>query len=137
MGVSKGASFLLQIGDGVTPTEGFATIAGLRDTDLTLNGGTIDITTKDSAGWRERMAELNDAGVSASGINQDDANLKTWRAKYMARVPWNFRIIDTDTGDYYTGPFLTTSLGEAGGHTDVKTYSGNLESSGAITYTEV
>lgn len=137
MPASKGASFLLQIGDGATPTEGFATVAGLRDTDITFNNGQIDITDKDSGGIRELLGEIRSWSISVSGINKDDANFKTWRTKAFAGELWNFRVIDTETGDYYTGPYLTTSMGEAGGHTSEKTYAGNLESSGEVIFTEV
>lgn len=137
MALSKGKNFMLQVGDGVTPTEGFSTIAGLTDTDITFNNGTIDVTTKDSNGWREIIGEIKSVTITASGINQDDANFKTARTKGYAGEKWNYRVFDVDTGDYFTGSYLATSIGESGGHTTAKGYSITLESSGQVTFTEI
>lgn len=46
MGIEKGAAFLLKVGDGgAVPV--FATVAGLRTTQLSINGETVVVTNKD------------------------------------------------------------------------------------------
>ena len=59
MAAERGSAFLLKIGDGAaTPT--FATVAGLKTTQLSINGDAVAITNKGSGGWREL---LSGAGV--------------------------------------------------------------------------
>ena len=53
MPAQKGSAFLLKIGDGDQPPA-YSTVAGLRTTQLSINGETVVVTSKDSAGWRER-----------------------------------------------------------------------------------
>ena len=59
MGVEKGSAFLLKVGDGAAPAT-YATVAGMRTTQLSVNGEAANITSKDSGGWREL---LSGAGV--------------------------------------------------------------------------
>lgn len=51
MSVEKGSAFLLKIGDGGSPLA-YTTIAGLRTTQLSVSGEAVNITNKDSGGWR-------------------------------------------------------------------------------------
>ena len=69
MGIENGSAFLLKIGDGGSPP-GFATMAGLRTTQLSVNGEAVNVTTKDSGGWRELLsgAGVRSVSVSAAGI---------------------------------------------------------------------
>ena len=48
MPVEKGSAFLLKIGNGATPLV-YATVAGLRTTQLTIAGETVVITNKGRA----------------------------------------------------------------------------------------
>jgi predicted secreted protein len=52
MGAEKGSAFLLKVGDGGSPAV-YATVAGLRATQLSVNGEAVNVTSKDSGGWRE------------------------------------------------------------------------------------
>ena len=51
MAIENGSAFLLKIGDGETPPA-YRTVAGLRTTQLSVNGEAVNVTTKDSGGWR-------------------------------------------------------------------------------------
>lgn len=64
MAIEKGSAFLLKIGDGTEPPA-FATMAGLRTTQLSINGETVVVTSKDSGGWRELLSGAG-CGMSAS-----------------------------------------------------------------------
>ncbi len=55
MGVEKGSAFLLKVGDGNIPAT-YATVAGMRTTQLSVNGEAVNITSKDSGGWRELLS---------------------------------------------------------------------------------
>ncbi len=61
MAVEKGSAFLLKIGNGGAPVV-YSTIAGLRPTQISVNGEAVNITSKDSGGWRQL---LPGAGVGA------------------------------------------------------------------------
>ena len=54
MPAEKGSAFLLKVGDGAEPPV-YATIAGLRTTQLTINGDAVVITNKGSGVWRELL----------------------------------------------------------------------------------
>ena len=54
MSAEKGSAFLLKIGNGASPPV-YGTVAGLRTTQLSINGEAVNITSKDSGGWRELL----------------------------------------------------------------------------------
>ena len=54
MAAERGSAFLLKIGDGASPP-GFVTVAGLKTTQLSINGDAVAITNKGSGGWRELL----------------------------------------------------------------------------------
>ena len=69
MTAERGSAFLLKIGDGAqTPT--YVTVAGLKTTQLTINGDAVIVTNKGSGGWRELLsgAGVRSVSVAASGI---------------------------------------------------------------------
>src|SRR5256885_14772212 len=69
MAAERGSAFLLKISDGsATPT--YVTVAGLKTTQLTINGDAVAITNKGSGGWRELLsgAGVRSVSVAASGI---------------------------------------------------------------------
>lgn len=55
MAAEKGSAFLLKVGDGAG-TPAFATVAGMRTTQMSVNGEAVNITSKDSGGWRELLS---------------------------------------------------------------------------------
>lgn len=138
MAASKGRGFLLQIGDGAT-SEAFNTIAGGRSLDITVNNETVDVTDKGSNGWRGLLdgAGTQAVTVNFSGVFKDDTYGKSARTKVLADTQNNFRILDTDTGDYFSGTFQITSFSQSGEFNGPVEFSMTLESSGEITHTEV
>ena len=52
MTAQKGAAFLLKIGSGAAPVR-YEAVAGLRTTQMSVNGDTVVVTHKESGGWRE------------------------------------------------------------------------------------
>ncbi len=69
MAVEKGSAFLLKVGDGAA-TPAYATVAGLRTTQLSINGEAVVITSKASGGWRELLsgAGVRSMSVAAAGV---------------------------------------------------------------------
>jgi hypothetical protein len=64
MAAEKGSAFLLKVGDGGAPPV-YATVAGLRATQLAVNGEAVNVTSKDSGGWLESRGDA----ALAAGAN--------------------------------------------------------------------
>ena len=134
MAAQKGAELLIKLGDGASP-EAFATIGGLRSSEITLNDEAVDVTTKDSSGVRELLADggIHSMTVSGSGVFTDATSEQTLRTKMNATSFSNFKIEIPDLGAY-TGKFMVESLAYAGEYNGEVTYTVTLQSSGSITF---
>ena len=73
MAAERGSAFLLKIGDGEEPPA-YSTVAGLKTTQLSINGDPVAITNKDSGGWREL---LTGAGVRSVSVDCKRAKTRT------------------------------------------------------------
>jgi TP901-1 family phage major tail protein len=135
MAAQKGLLFLLQIGDGGTPTELFTSLASARETSFTHNNEVVDITAKDQNGWREILegAGMKSVSVSISGVFKDTAVEESFRAAASAGNVDNYRII-SGTGDYWEGPFIITSYERGGSYNGEEIFSATLENAGAVTF---
>lgn len=69
MAIENGSAFLLKVGNGAAPPV-YQTVAGLRTTQLSVNGEAVNVTTKDSGGWRALLsgAGVRSVSVSTAGI---------------------------------------------------------------------
>ena len=117
-------------------------IAAATDCSLSLSMETIDITTKDSAGWRELLAGTRSGSISCSGlIDYTDAANKDTTDLFVAfenrtSLTLAFQKANEVTGDLaFTCVGFLTSLEQSGGTEDTATYSATFEISGVITDT--
>ena len=117
-------------------------IAAATDCSLSLNVETIDITTKDSAGFRELLGGVRSGSISVSGLvdyldasNKDVTDLWTaWEARTAVTV--KFAKANEETGELsFSASAIITSLEQSGGTEDTATYSATFELTGAITDT--
>ena len=133
MSAEKGSAFLLKVGDGATPPV-FATVAGLRTTQLSVNGEAVNITSKDSGGWRELLsgAGVRSVSVAGSGIFTGSAAETRIKANALAGLIDDYEL-SFESGERMRGRFLLTRLDYAGDHNGERTYALALESSGAVT----
>ena len=132
MAVEKGSAFLLKIGDGAaTPT--FATVAGMRTTQLSVNGEAVVVTHKDSGGWRTLLsgAGVRHVSVSAAGVFTGSAAEARVKANALSGVLDDYRLT-FEGGETMTGRFLVTRLDYAGDYNGERSYTLALESSGAV-----
>ena len=134
MAAEKGSAFLLKIGDGEDPV-GYSTIAGLRTTQLSVNGEPVAITNKDSGGWRELLSGAGVRSVSVSGAGVFTGSDAELRVKNHALGG----VIDAyelsfEGGDRMRGDFLVTRLDYSGDYNGERSYTVSLESSGAVTH---
>ena len=132
MTAQKGAAFLLKIGDGGTPVT-YETVAGLRTTNMTVNGDTVVVTHKESGGWRELLsgAGTRSVSVSASGIFLGSDAESAIRAHALAGTLDQYELSFED-GAKMRGSFLVQRLDYSGDFNGERTYSLQLESSGAV-----
>ena len=75
MAVQKGADLLVKVGNSGSP-ETFTTVAGLRDTSISINQEIVDVTNKDSSRVRTLLfqAGTKTFTITGSGIFTDSAS---------------------------------------------------------------
>ena len=132
MPAQKGSAFLLKIGDGATP-QIYDTVAGLRTTQLSINGDTVTVTHKGSGGWRELLsgAGTRSVSVSAAGIFLGSAAEAAIRTHALAGTIAGYELSFED-GSRLRGSFLIQRLDYAGDFNGERNYTLQLESSGAV-----
>tara|TARA_Y100000004_G_scaffold54130_2_gene60288 strand:- start:5463 stop:5873 length:411 start_codon:yes stop_codon:yes gene_type:complete len=136
MAVQKGADLLVKIGDGASP-EVFTTVAGLRDTSISANQETIDVTNKDSSRVRELLFQAGTKSftITGSGIFTDSASEATLLTAFDGASK-NYQLIVPDFNTF-TGAFQVTSLEYSGSYNDATQYTVTFESAGTITVASV
>ena len=132
MGAEKGSAFLLKVGNGASPPV-FATVAGMRTTQMSVNGESVNVTSKDSGGWRELLsgAGIRSVSVSASGIFTGSAAESRVKTNALAGLLDDYEL-SFESGERMRGRFLVTRLDYAGDYNGERNYSLALESSGAV-----
>lgn len=132
MAAEKGSAFLLKIGDGASPPA-FTTVAGLRTTQLSVNGEAVTITSKASGGWRELLsgAGVRSVSVAGAGVFTGSAAEARLKANALAGMIDDYRL-SFESGETITGRFLVTRLDYAGDYNGERSYTLALESSGAV-----
>jgi TP901-1 family phage major tail protein len=132
MAVEKGAAFLLKVGNGASPVS-YTTVAGLRTTQLSINGEAVVITHKDSGGWRELLsgAGVRHVSVSGAGVFTGSAPEARVKASALAGTLDEYRL-SFEGGETMTGRFLVTRLDYAGDYNGERSYTLSLESSGPV-----
>ncbi|WP_174286381.1 phage major tail protein, TP901-1 family [Sphingomonas bacterium] len=132
MPVEKGSAFLLKVGDGAAPPA-FATVAGLRTTQLTVNGETVVVTSKDSGGWRDLLsgAGVRSVTVAGAGVFTGSAAEVRIKGNALSGTIDDYRL-SFESGETMTGRFLVSRLDYAGDFNGERSYTMSLESSGPV-----
>lgn len=132
MTAQKGSAFLLKIGDGAQPPA-FATVAGLRTTQMSINGDTVVVTHKESGGWRELLsgAGTRSVSVSASGIFLGSQAEASVRGHALGGTVADYELSFED-GERLRGRFLVQRLDYAGDFNGERNYTLQLESAGPV-----
>jgi TP901-1 family phage major tail protein len=132
MAAERGSAFLLKIGDGsAAPT--YLTVAGLKTTQLTINGDAVVITNKGSGGWRELLggAGVRSVSVAASGIFTGSTAEAQVKSLALSGALESYEL-SFESGDRMQGQFLVTRLDYAGDFNGERNYTLALESSGQV-----
>ena len=132
MAIEKGSAFLLKVGDGTVSPQ-FATVAGMRTTQLSVNGEAVVVTSKDSGGWRQLLsgAGVRSVSVSGAGVFTGSAAEARVRGNALGGLLDDYRL-SFEGGEAMTGRFLVTRLDYAGDFNGERTYTLSLESSGVV-----
>ncbi|MGV3769589.1 MAG: phage tail tube protein [Sphingobium phenoxybenzoativorans] len=132
MPVEKGSAFLLKVGDGGAPVA-YATVAGMRTTQMSVSGEAVNITSKDSGGWRELLsgAGVRAVSVSAAGLFTGSAGELRIRNHALSGTIDDYEL-SFESGERMRGRFLVTRLDYAGDYNGERSYTVSLESSGAV-----
>ncbi|MEG3176621.1 phage major tail protein, TP901-1 family [Sphingomonas sp. RB3P16] len=132
MSVERGSAFLLKVGNGAAPLV-YATVAGLRTTQLSVNGEMVQVTSKDSGGWRALLsgAGVRSVSVSGAGIFTGSAAELRIKASALAGTIDDYRL-SFESGETLSGQFLVTRLDYAGDYNGERSYTLSLESSGPV-----
>lgn len=139
MAKQLGRGVVVQIGDGATP-EVFANLCGLNSKSIAINNALIDATTPDCTTpggilWNESLNGPKNFTVSGDGIFEDSVTETRMNTVAMAADPKaNFKLLIPSFGTY-AGSFYIENI-EWGGETEgAATYSLQLRSTGAVTFT--
>lgn len=132
MTAQKGAAFLLKISDGAEPPA-FRTVAGLRTTQMSINGDMVVVTHKESGGWREILsgAGTRSVSVSAAGIFLGSEAEAAIRAHALAGTIDDYELSFED-GERLHGRFAVQRLDYAGDFNGERNYTLQIESSGPV-----
>jgi TP901-1 family phage major tail protein len=132
MAAERGSAFLLKIGDGAA-TPVYSTVAGLKTTQLSINGDAVVITNKGSGGWRELLsgAGVRSVSVAASGIFTGSSAETQVKGLALSGALESYQL-SFESGEQMQGEFLVTRLEYAGDFNGERNYTIALESSGQV-----
>ncbi|RMH11189.1 MAG: hypothetical protein D6698_16765 [Gammaproteobacteria bacterium] len=106
------------------------------NTSMDITQELIDVTTKDSSGWKESLPGLRSATGSGDFYFAEDAsiNLEDWYDEINNRSSFTARWTTAVTGDiYYEGTAYLTSISQSAGVEDAHAYNISFEITGALT----
>src|SRR3712207_6489316 len=123
MGAEKGSAFLLKIGNGGNPPV-FGTVAGMRTTQMSVNGEAVNVSSKDSGGWRELLsgAGVRSVSVSAGGIFTGSAAEGRVKTNALAGLLDDYEL-SFESGERLRGRFLVTRLDYSGDYNGERNYA--------------
>jgi TP901-1 family phage major tail protein len=132
MPAEKGSAFLLKVSDG-SATPVYSTVAGLRTTQMSVNGDAVVITNKGSGGWRDLLSGAGVRSVSVSGAGVFTGSAAETRIKNnaLAGVVDDYEL-SFESGERLKGKFLVSRLDYAGDFNGERSYTLALESSGPV-----
>ena len=139
MAIFNGTDLVLK----VSPSDGVADVKLMHSqtVSLSINVDTIDISTKDSSGFRDLIGGQKSFSLSADGLmdfagvagDTEPDELFT-QAMNRTAVTFIFGLASPTTGMYtYSGSGFITSMEYSAGTEDAPTYSVSIEGSGTLT----
>lgn len=133
MTAQKGISMLLKLAaDGSG-----GTVAGLQTTAFSINNEVVDVTNKDSSGWKTLLqgAGVQSVQLTANGTAVTDSTFTTLRGYAVANSINPFQMVFTGGGHTLSGSFQISKFDVSGAYNKEETFTCTLESSGTISFT--
>lgn len=133
MAAQRGRLMLLYTGSAVDSGN---LLGGLKSTTFTMNNSVIDVSTKDTQGWRELLEDgnLKFFSIACDGVFKDSASDELIRT-YVFNDSLNQFTLAFPNGDTLTSYFQVTNYQRKGDVQGVETYTMTLESTGIPVYT--
>ena len=108
-----------------------------QNVSLSMNVDTIDISTKDSSGWRDLLGGQKSFSLSADGLMDfqaaaGDTDVSELFDQMFDRDEVSF-VFSSDAGYTISGKGYLTSLEISGGTEDAPTYSCTIEGTESLT----
>jgi TP901-1 family phage major tail protein len=132
MTAQAGRELLLKLEHGGS----FMPVGGFKSNSFSINDENIEVTNKDSGGFREILAGagIRTVSTSGSGVFVDDAVFAEVNQMVLNSVHGNWQIIVPNFG-IYEGRFAVVSLDVSGEYNGEVTYDISLDSAGPISFT--
>ena len=137
MAIFNGTDLILK----VSPSSGGTAVKLMhsQNVSLSMNVDTIDISTKDSAGFRDLLGGQKSFSLSADGLMDfggvaGDTEVDELFTQALARTAVTFIFGIADASAYnMSGSGFITSIEVSGGTEDAPTYSVSIEGTGVLT----
>ena len=115
-----------------------ATIGGLRNVGMTVNGAPINVEDQLDLGFQTllggiitgRSIEFTGDGLETDQVFRDVALATTSTGQFLTDIT-----VELPNGDEVSGDFFLASYGESGPYEDAQSFTFSLTSDGAWTYT--
>ena len=138
MPAARGSDLLIRRGDGATPTEAFTTIGALQNSNWSINGNPIDVTTADDVDvngeiWQTFITGPKSGTVSGNGIGKALQPLQDLYDDFATGVIRNMEIVVPNLGTF-TAAFVITQMEFTGPYDGVQGFNITMQLSGAPTF---
>lgn len=131
--MAKGLDFLVLINTGTSAAPSFKPIAAQRGATLNRSAETLDVTSKDSEGWKENLAGLKEWSIDADGLLvESDKGFKALEDAYMNSEKIKIQL-QTASGNKYEGDAIIVDAPIEAPYDDVATYSFSFTGAGKLT----
>lgn len=129
---SKGLDFLVLVNTGTSIAPSLKPIAAQRGATLNRSAETLDVTSKDSEGWKENLAGLKEWSIDADGLLiESDAGFKALEDAFMDSEKIKIQL-QTASGNKYEGDAIITDFPIEAPYDDVATYSLSFTGAGKL-----
>jgi len=124
----KGIDFILEVQQGAN----FIQVGGQQGATLNRSKESIETTSKDSNGWRNRVGGIKEWGIDADGLLiVSDQGYRILEDSFLNDNKLTVRI-GTPSGMRFAGEVIVTDFPLEAGFEDMATYSVTLEGCGAL-----
>ena len=139
MAQRMGIDYVIKIEDSGTPGT-FVTLAGQRNGAISFTQDTVEVTSKDSVGWRENEVSFKSYEITGDGLVVDsDLAYEDLMDAFIngTILKVEFAYIGTSGTEKYAGDVIVTALSTDGSFDGEATYSVSLMGTGAVVRTIV